>query len=250
MEQTIDLYRGLTVETNEAKDVVREIRRHGVDFNDKMDWKGFYWKDLRSEHDNLLNKKDLNRDDTRPASEWIPDKRGGRSVYTEGVRSVCFADEMGAKYYATKHNRTAEKTVPILIRASVNINNVAIDGRDFLYTVFGRLRKEDRSMIMDQEIILQKIFGQEVSKYIDKLYEHPDPDINSICDLMVINNKVIEAYSKNKIMIGGRWGTKFRSSFFVKAPISPRRIIDVKIINSEAYNPEPDVTLRDFYLGG
>lgn len=56
-----------------------------------------------------------------------------RKKETETIR----ADKDTALYYAFVHNRKEENTEPLLIEFEASITDVWIDGRDFLYTVFG-----------------------------------------------------------------------------------------------------------------
>jgi len=128
----LQLFRGITVANNKVDIVIDNIKTKGLDLTEKNQWKGFVWKNLRKDIDYLFEKEDLSRDETSPNSIWIKTKNGGYREYTEGETGICFADKYGAKYYAVNHNKTKEKTVPLLISVDIDIEAVAIDGRDFL----------------------------------------------------------------------------------------------------------------------
>jgi len=105
---------------------------------------------------------------------------------------------------------------------------VYVDGRDFLYTCFGFCRSYQTVGI------LRKIYGSSIEKYFLKAISSSDLRYRyAMCDLATQDLDVVEAHYKNKIIIRGRYNTHFKSAFFVRAPISPDRIEDVRIIDVE-----------------
>jgi hypothetical protein len=72
--KSLKLYRGITVAKNEADLVIQDIKTNGFYQNDKQQWGGFIWKNIKREINTLYNKEDLTRDDTSPASVWIGGK--------------------------------------------------------------------------------------------------------------------------------------------------------------------------------
>jgi hypothetical protein len=49
-----------------------------------------------------------------------------------------------------------------------------------------------------------------------------------MCDLAIQDEGVISSHAKNEIIIGGRYGTVFKSAFFVKTPIVPSNILEIE----------------------
>jgi hypothetical protein len=227
----ISLYRGIAIKEINVNEVVSNIKNNGIDIVEACTWKGFYWKDLRNDLDKLLDKPNLSRHDTEPESVWVKNGRGETREYISGNRGICFADRCGANYYAFYHNINKEKNIPVVIEIETSINNIAIDGRDFLYTVFGFLKNASTSKIDRQKQIMSKIFGEKIVTYIDKAIQNPECDPYAICDLAIVDNDVIECHSKNEILIEGRCGTNFKSAFYVKTPIKPEAIKDISINN-------------------
>lgn len=241
----LKLYRGISVSENEAEETIEDIKKKGLYLNPKQTWSEFTWKDLKSQINELYNKENLTREDTTPASKMVEIENGHRREYTEGIKSMCFADRLGAKYYATTHNKTIEKNVPLLIEIEADVADIAIDGRDFLYTVFGFIDPNNHEKTNRQLASLKIIYGERIEFYIEKLIKHPESEKFAICDLITIDNDIINSHYKNDIIIGGRYGTIFKSAFFVKVPILPEKIISVNIIKEEIFNYTPMITLNE-----
>jgi len=102
----------------------------------------------------LFNKEDLTLEDTRPSTSEA---------------AVCASgDELGAAYYACKHNFNKQCDTPVMIAFEAALDRVAVDGRDFLYSVFqmghGGLAKS----------FLEYAFGEAVIKYAEKAWSIDD----------------------------------------------------------------------------
>ena len=245
--ENIVLYRGIAVSEDIVDRVVDEIKRNGLSHSKGSLWSGFVWKDLRSDLTRLLEKEDLNRNDTEPNSIWVKTEKGGHREFTEGNIGICFADRQGANYYAFKHNVTDVNTVPIVIEAEVNINNTAIDGRDFLYTVFSFIDHNNPEKTERQKNILSKIYGEKICLYIDKIIRHHNSDKFAVCDLAIIDNDIIRYHLKNTILIMGRWRTRFKGAFYVKSPLSHSSITDI-LVNQPYYEESKDCISLDDLL--
>jgi hypothetical protein len=258
--KSLKLYRGITVAENEVDLVIHDIKTNGFYQHENQQWGGFIWKNLKKEINTLYNKEDLTREDTSPASVWIGKKtkkvyknwqeaptseNGGHREYIEGEHSNCFADKIGAEYYATRHNVTKEKTIPLIITLDLDLENIAIDGRDFLYTVFGFIDPKEHGKTKRQTEKLKNIFGKKIEKYIEKLIEHPNSEKSAICDLLICDDEIIMEHSRNTEIIGGRYGTIFKSAFFGKVPISPEKIQNVEILREHTAIMKPTITLND-----
>jgi hypothetical protein len=243
--KSLKLYRGIAVSENEVDSVIQDIKTNGLYQNDKQQWGGFIWKNIKNKINTLYNKEDLTREDTSPASVWIDRKNGGHREYTEGEQSICFADKIGAEYYATKHNITKDKKIPLCITLDLDIENIAIDGRDFLYTVFGFIDPKEIEKTNRQTKKLKSIYGEKIEKYIEKIIRHPNSEKFAICDLVICDDEIIIEHSKNIEIIGGLYGTIFKSAFFGKIPISPEKIQNVEILKENIPIKNPTITLKD-----
>ncbi len=241
----IHLYRGITVNDNKTNQVVDNIKQNGLDWAKGSQWGGFIWKDLRENLTHLFEKEDLNREETEPNSIWVKTEKGSHREYTEGNKGICFADKIGANYYAFQHNLTSDHTIPIVIKVEVDINDTAIDGRDFLYTVFANIDRNNVEKNKRQKEKLSKIYGDKICFYIDKVICHPKSDKFAICDLAIIDNFIIRDHLKNEILIKGRHGTRFKSAFYVKTPIHPSKILDIEINKPCNENQHESISLDD-----
>ena len=54
--------------------------------------------------------------------------------------NICFADKCGAEYYALKRNSLSENKIGLIIQAELDLKQLSIDGRDFLYYIFEKLK--------------------------------------------------------------------------------------------------------------
>lgn len=219
----LSLYRGITLQENDVVTVIDDIKSNGL----KRDAR-FYnqpFVDRREELPNLLLKHDLNVSDTREATKEI-----------EIEDSICFADRLGANHYACR-DTGGVKTIPVVISVEVDIKYVQIDGRDFLYTVFQNIaREQDIDKVKRIISTLSKLYGEGIALYIQKVFDHPESQEVAICDLATMDSEVIMAHLKNKVTIKGRYNTIFRSAFFVKTPIGPKSIKHISI--NEFYSTE------------
>ena len=256
--EKLRLYRGITVNENECDQIIHDIKLKGLYQHPNQFWGCFVWKNLKPQIETLYAKEDLTRVDTSPASVWIEKKTGniytnwqeaptgeGYSEYTEGEESICFADKEGAIYYATDKNVNKSKghIKPILIEVDIDIDNVAIDGRDFLYTVFGSIDPTDSLKTKRNTETLKHIYGNIIEKYVEKIIMHPKSEKFAICELVTIDNEIIKYHIKNELIIGGRCSTIFKSAFFVKVPIQPENITSIEILDGYCAIKRPDITL-------
>jgi len=240
----LKLYRGITVSEIEVQEIIEDIRKNGLHLNSNQTWGGFIWKDLKKDLDKLYSKENLTREDTLPASTIVKTRNGSRREYTEGENSLCFADIEGAKYYATKHNVTKDKTVALLIETEIKTENIAIDGRDFLYTVFQHIDSKNIEKTNRQLLKMKKVFGNKIEVYFEKIIKHPNSERLAICDLITLDNEIIIEHSKNREIIGGRYNTIFKSAFFGKVPILGENI-QINVIKEDLFNSTPTLTLKD-----
>ena len=261
--KTLKLYRGIAISENDVENVIQDIKSNGLYHIEKNNYSSYVWKNVRSQITELYKREDLKRVDTLPSTVWIGNKTkkeyknykeapcsegGGYRKYTEGEISVCFADKYGAEFYATKHNITEEKKIPLLITLSLEIENVAIDGRDFLYDVFSSINRKEIKYSKRKIEVLKRVYGDKIEYYFEKAIQHPNSDILAICDLIICDNDIIIEHSKNKEILGGRFGTIYKSAFLGKIPISPEKINNVDIISKNTLIKGPNIRLNEVLI--
>lgn len=226
------LYRGIAIAKEQAQKIKDGLISIGIR-GDEGNWK-ILVPDTRDKLEILFNRQDLTTDDTR--------------AKTENTVCAC-GDKGGASYYALVHNthRNTEE-VSFVISFVMPLSAIWIDGRDFLYTCFQLWDREGARHFKEQSEILKKLFGVNIEKYFKKAALSGDQDYRvAMCDLACQDSQVIQDHIRNKIIIGGRYGTKFRSAFSVKPPINPRQILSVK--SAEFANLIPSISLEDFLDG-
>ena len=238
LNKRLRLYRGISVNENDVEDVINDIKTNGVYQSPKQRFTGV-WKDVRSVCKDLFLIENLSSDMTSPLSLL----NNETEINVDEHIGSCFADNLGAVDYATKRNITGDKTIPLLISVDVDINDVAIDGRDFLYSAFRRLNDEN---IFNQTRILKDIFGPKIEYYIEKVIKNPQSDRYAICDLVICDNDIIYYHYNNQSLINGRYKTMFKSAFFVKTPIETKDVISVEIVNESEEFLMPVYNIYEF----
>ncbi len=216
-------FRGIAVSADKASAATADIRNRGFLASDSR-WRMLF-NDLKP----------------RAAELWQQPLVTTAETKFEGDKPswVCAcADEIGATYYATTHNRTEKDDVPILTSFNADLRDVIIDGRDFLYTLF-QLGDPQRA-----RPIAEKIYGKNILKYLDRAWATRDQDQRiAMCDLATQDNDVIRDHAKNTVVIGGRHRTRFRTAFMVQTPVPAQRIISVNIIDAYSHLPDAEITL-------
>lgn len=233
------LFRGIAVPWEQAEHIREAILRAGIQGNEGGQWK-FDLTDLRQKKEKLLHGPNLSLKITCPPPESAP--------YFPVV-CAC-GDETGASYYAVRHNRHHDSAeVSYVIQFSAPLSDVFVDGRDFLYTSFQLWDRESRNFLHEQMGVLIKLFGPRIERYFEKAASSACQEYRvAVCDLACQDQAVVRSHAKNHILIGGRYGTRFGSAFFVRAPIKPRQIIAVSPPTRS--NFQPRITLEDFLRGG
>ena len=214
----ITLYRGIAVKPEDAAAVRERLRTQGLTNEQGRTWR-FTCVDLRPRLCELFEKPDLTTEDTRP-SRWLKTAQDGHRELIGGFPAICAcADILGASYYALKHNQNRSKrlTHGLVVTFCAEIADIHVDGRDFLYnSVFRDAR------VPEQRTCACRLFGDRLGRYLDRAMAHPDSSYRfAMCDLAVQDDEIIQAHAKNDIVIGGRYGTCFRSAFFARAPSLP-----------------------------
>lgn len=119
----LKLYRGIAVDYNEYWNIIHQIKYQGIIGNEGK-W-NLSRRRLRDRLDIFYNKPNLSFKDTR-------------SNKIDEIPVICAcADLIGASFYALKHNRNKDRDeISLIIHFEANIDDIWIDGRDFLYNVF------------------------------------------------------------------------------------------------------------------
>jgi hypothetical protein len=198
-------FRGISVLASSVGSTILSIWKNGLT-GEEGHWQMSYnWP---GQLDALFNKKDLSTKDTRA---------------TDGVPGVCACGETnGAAYYAWHHNRGDKDTSPIIIEFEADESAVAVDGRDFLYTVF-QLGDPNRA-----RPILERTFGCAVLRYAERAWKEEAQLCRiALCDLAIHDPGVIRAHHANECVLGGRYGTVFKNAFIIRLPVYPEAISNV-----------------------
>jgi hypothetical protein len=217
-------YRGIAVPAARASSVIADIQTRGLLPGDGR-WRMIF-NDLKPKIAELWERPALGTDDTKYEAEkpsWV---------------CAC-GDETGAIYYATRHNGTEQNNTPLLITFEADLRNVIIDGRDFLYTVF-QFGDPERA-----RSIIKNVYGGKILRYLDRAWATTDQSERiALYDLATQDDAVISAHHRNKVMIGGRFKTQFRTAFMVQTPVRAERIIAVTPLDRYQSLPEPEITLQ------
>lgn len=221
-------HRGITVPAGQRDAIIASIEKSGL-----AQGQGRWTMGHRHPGplDLLLAKPDLSLEDTRPDG-------------LEDDPAVCACGEPdGAAYYAWRHNRSSTNNTPIIITFEAPVSAVAIDGRDFLYTVF-QIGNPD---VAREPLV--RVFGPKILHYADNAWatERSEQPI-ALCDLAIHDPEVIEAHHANDIVLGGRHNTVFRSAFTVSLPVGPQAIRSVEAPASPPMIPQPEIFLEDLLL--
>jgi len=167
--------------------------------------------------------------------------------------------EFGAKYYACMHNYSRDESrpgepppdYPIMVEFTAPIDEVYVDSRDFLCTAFQFSAENPGHGRRQQADILTQVFGPAIRRYFSAAARNPTDYAIGMCNLAAMDEDVLKAHLANTKVIRGRHKTRFKSAFFVKAPIPPERIVQVRKPRLQKKDiiglMKPDIELRDFY---
>jgi hypothetical protein len=233
-EQWIKLYRGLAVSASASESIQQEIVRKGIIGEEGTQWK-FDLPNLRKDIEALILRADLSLDHTRR----------NRSSF----RVICACgDSESAAYYAWKHNRSAEHDAPLIIEFEARLDDIFVDGRDFLYMAFQFWDRHTASALSEQMLCLKMLFGDPVLRYFRRATDAKDQQQRvALCDLAVQDEQVVLAHRLNHRAIRGRYNTTFASAFFARTPITSREISSVVVPPQPATRPW--LTLDSFIAG-
>ncbi len=233
--QSVTLHRGIAVPAAEADRVVERIRAFGIEGTEGTTWK-FHIPDpdeVRRRLDALYAKPDLTREDILGDAPSV-------GICACGTAS-------GAAYYACKHNFSLDKNDhPIALEFRVPVDGVYVDSRDFLCAAFQLWDRNTTARAQVQESILSALFGPQIIRYFSAARESSEQTYRiAMCNLAAFDPAVLEGHLANRKSIAGRYGTRFSSAFFFKAPVTPEQIVRVYVPQYDLGEPA-DVTLEEF----
>lgn len=210
--------RGIAVSGNIVEEVIATIKQQGLH---RDCGKVFLWSPPH-DAEALFSKSDLSEEDTR-------------CLQIEGSVGHCFTgDEATAAFYAREHNRSRENSIPVMIQIQAKLETVRVDGNDFLYHSFqfGPPEKFRSALV--------SLFGQRILRYAERAWISEDQSKRrALCDLAVYDEEVVKAHYRNKLVMGGRCHTRFRSSFTIRAPTEAAAIDRVWIPTEPLQLPQP-----------
>jgi|GEM_PF-1187499 len=234
------LYRGITVSDWDVDNVIRSIKEKGL-AGSEGSW-SFQIPNIQETRD-YINQENL-------LTHTVNDLENEGVFNNANLKGVCAGGDVStAEYYAYKHNFSEEqgKTSPILIEFEAPVNNIYVDGRDFLYRAFQMFDREPGSDSEKQKEILKDLFGENILKYFSFALSASDQKQRIfLCDLACFDEGVVRAHYNNKIRIYGRSNTSFTSAFFVQVPVKPSQIKGVSLLPSGGAGPKGIVTSMDF----
>jgi hypothetical protein len=222
----LKLYRGVSVASGNIEQVKTRISFEGIKQTHELPWSS-YILDIRPNLSEFLNKPNLSTSHTRFY-------RPVQGVTYESVRQrdlpfpFVFAcgDKTGAAYFANTRNRTKTKDFPLVIEFLAPVEDVFVDGKDFLYSAF---KNGPRRGMRDK---ILRCFGVKISEYLDRAWSSEEIEHRiALCDLAVQDPEVVSSHYRNQMPMGGRHGTVFRSAFMVRLPIYSHRILSVHRAN-------------------
>jgi len=218
-------YRGIAVPADNVVNVISDIKENGI-----AGQVGRWHMDHHKPDPGLIRKPDLKIEDTRPKGTGVP--------------AVCACGSIaGAAYYAWDHNKTKQNDTPIVITLEHDFDDVAVDGKDFLYSVlqFGDPTRGRES--------IRSIFGDRGLWFAEQAWNAEDQGTRiAIGDLMIHHREVVEAHYENSLLIAGRHNTRFHSAFTISLPIRPSQIVDVVVPPQRVRMPRPDVDLFELMV--
>ena len=209
--ECLRLFRGMAVPSERAGDITAEIKAKGL-AADRGRWRMI----------------------------WDPPGEQAASDDEDPLAVCACGDFDGAAYYASKQNRHDVDDTPLVVEFECDIARVAVDGRDFLYTVFqmgSGARTRD---------LVGRAFGRRALTYLDAAWRSTEQSRRiELCREARHDPLVVRAHYSNPLVLGGRHGTRFRSAFLVRAPVPGALMTEIRRVGDGWIGPEPEVRLDD-----
>jgi DNA-binding Lrp family transcriptional regulator len=215
-EEAVTLFRGLSVPESDVARVSLEVRQQGL-----KKVKGMTWASTMAS----------------PAAirEMAAELRINPSTIRQSIRTleqehvICgCGDEFSASGYAGAYSRSGERYLGLMVSYSMAPGSLAIDGKDFLYTVFQLWDRHQTRHLETVRDFLGQIYGKKILNYFDLAAETKCSDERiGLCDLACVDLEIVRHHYQNQILIHGRCQRRFFSAFQMQAPVLPEQIISV-----------------------
>lgn len=168
-------------------------------------------------------------------------RQSGDREYREEELSVCAcADEASAAHYAWTHNRHGDLDTPVMIEFEANADDVAVDGRDILYTLF-QIGDPDKATVA-----VRKVYGKAAIRHLEAAWTADDQMQRlAHCDKAVLDPAVVAHHYRNRTVVAGRHRTLFSSAFQVRLPIGPGAIRNVYVPEQRAILAPPEIRIDE-----
>lgn len=231
----INLYRGIAIKPSEKDEFLTNIRTHGIT--------GTETRRINSQQDPELIRKEITKYKNNPEL---------MSSIPRDVPVICCASgsQFGALYYATRHNISTSKgeTLSVEIEFRAPIDNLCIDGNDFLFTIFAKTKKKyDAGINIEKECsAIEKIFGPTCREYLQIALEKPAKQINNLVDIVRCDPVAIKEHANNNNLIEGRYNICFHSAFHVLKKIPPQDIGEISFSKKLPSSTSPYYRLQDY----
>lgn len=184
--------------------------------------------DLASHHAAVLQ---------RP-STWPDVKRAAREV---PITFVC-GDFGGAAHYACRDGGTS-----LVVELRVNIERLVVDCRDFLCTVIqgGTDGPHQTLQVRSRELV--SLFGDAIEPYFWAATRTTEQSERiGLCNAAAHDPAVVHGHLKNTRVIGGRYGTRFRSAFALRLPVDQAAVVRIHDANLSERVEDVEVSIDAF----
>ena len=233
----LKVYRGISVENADiAEQLIKDIKENGLyleQITEKYKVSKYKHKECRGH--NKLTKEELDK----LYSNKLPLET---ALEGKDDNQVYFGDYICAMNYAV--NQWSPSSIPIIIEAEMPLDELNVDGVDSFVHIF--------NSYCDNGLV-REVFGEKIEMYYEKyraevnIFDGKEALIfrEAIINMAESDNDIVYAFYKNNRVIGGKWGNIFKCAFQAKLPISPDRILSVKVVSKES-RPNADIYLGDF----
>jgi hypothetical protein len=221
------LYRGITINPQTADADKVAIRQTG-NLAAKSLWKGT----MANPSEVRSRSSELARVPTKARAEILR--------LAQAPLTYACGDFDGAARYALD-----KRGIPVVITFEVALEEVIIDGRDFLYTVFQLWDREGTSHRDRVRENLSTLFGPAILGWFERACRETDTMARvGLCDLAVYDLAAIERHYANRTDIAGRYHRVFRSSFAMPANLDPTAILDIQEVDAAPTDPSRTIHLH------
>jgi hypothetical protein len=127
------------------------------------------------------------------------------------------------------------KDTPLIIELEVPLEEVLVDGSDFMYMAMSRADHPEAKRT------LCRIYGHAITAYVDRAAQHervtPGSVRTAIFDLAVRDQKIVAAHHGNQTVIRAKSRANFRSWFMIPAELPASRVINAWVPQSHPNMP-------------